>query len=74
MKPFWKSKVLWFNLLAAGLTALEANFNLLQPIVPVDVYGTGVVVVSVVNAVLRILTAQPLTARKVGGTANRESR
>lgn len=59
-KPWWKSKTLWLNLIAAALIALEAQFTLLQPYLPGNVYAWFAVVLTVSNAVLRVITAAPL--------------
>ena len=34
VKPWWKSKTIWLNLISAALLALEAQFGLLQPYLP----------------------------------------
>lgn len=58
MKSWWQSKTLWFNALMVTLTAIEASFNLLQPALPVNVYGVVLFCVSVGNVILRFLTTQ----------------
>lgn len=60
-KPWWKSKTLWFNAIVAGLTALEASANLIQPYLPGNVYGYGLMLLTVGNGALRIVTTQGLT-------------
>lgn len=60
-KPWWKSKTLWFNAIIAGLTALEASANLIQPYLPGNVYGYGLMLLAVGNGALRIVTTQGLT-------------
>ncbi len=59
-KPWWQSKTLWLNLIAAALIALEAQFTLLQPYLPGNVYAWFAVVLTVANSVLRVITAAPL--------------
>lgn len=59
-KPWYCSKTLWFNLIAAALIALEAQFALLQPYLPGNVYAWVATVLTVGNAVLRVITAAPL--------------
>ena len=59
-KPWWKSKTLWVNAIAAGLTALEAGWGVLQPYLPVNFYLLMAVALPVVNAVLRVISAQAL--------------
>jgi hypothetical protein len=57
-KPWYKSRTLWFNALVAVLAALELSANLIQPYVPGNIYGYGMVVLTVGNAFLRFLTSQ----------------
>lgn len=60
-KPWWKSKTLWFNAAVAGLAALESGANMIQPYLPGNVYGYGLMLLTVGNAMLRIVTTQGLT-------------
>ena len=60
MKPWYKSKTLWFNTIVAALVALEASFSILQPLVPANVYAVLSVVLTVGNAALRVITTQAL--------------
>lgn len=60
-KPWWQSKTLWLNLVAAVLIALEAKFSLLQPYLPGNVYAWFAVFLPVANAVLRVVTSVPVT-------------
>lgn len=64
MKPWWKSRTLIFNALVAALAALEANAALIQPYVPGNVYGWGVLLLTAGNAVLRIVTSQGVALRE----------
>ena len=66
-KPWWKSRVLRLNAAAAALAALEANTGLLQPLLPVNFYEALVVALAVGNAVLRVITSQPIGVRKEAG-------
>lgn len=61
MKPWWKSRTLRFNAAVAALAALEASAGLIQPYVPGNVYGWALMLLTVGNAVLRIVTTQGLT-------------
>lgn len=63
-KPWWKSRVIWFNTFVAGLAALEMSANLIQPYVPGNVYGYGLMFLTAGNAMLRIITIQALTFKK----------
>lgn len=66
-KPWWKSRTLRLNAAAAALAALEANTGLLQPLLPVNFYEALVVALAVGNAVLRVITSQPIGVRKEAG-------
>lgn len=59
-KPWWQSKTLWFNAIVAGLAALQASANLIQPYLPGNVYGYGMLLLTVGNTALRIVTTQGL--------------
>lgn len=59
-KPWYCSKTLRFNLVAAALIALEAQFALLQPYLPGNVYAWVATALAVGNAVLRVVTVAPL--------------
>ena len=60
-KKWYKSRVLWFNVLLAGLAALEASANLIQPYVPGDIYGWGLMILTVGNAMMRIIGSRGLS-------------
>jgi hypothetical protein len=60
VKPWYHSRTLWFNLIAAALIALESRFALLQPYLPGNVYAWMATVLTVGNAILRVITAAPL--------------
>jgi hypothetical protein len=62
-KPWWQSKTLWFNAIVAGLAALEANAHLVQPYLPGNVYGWGMMLLTCGNAVLRLVTAQGVSLK-----------
>ena len=65
-KPWWHSKTLWLNAVAAALVALEAGTGVLQPFVPVNVYAALAVGLPVLNAALRILTTQGVSLKVRG--------
>jgi len=58
MKPWYLSKTLIVNALAAGLMAFEAVTGLLQPHLPANLYVLLAVGLPVINAVLRVVTTQ----------------
>lgn len=60
-KPWWQSKTLWVNAIAAALTALEAGTGVLQLYLPVNFYAVMAVGLPVVNAVLRVVTTTAVT-------------
>lgn len=68
-KPWWESRVLWFNALCAALAAAEAGFGLLQPLLPVSAYAVLAFVLAVGNAVLRVVTSSQLQWRTPGAGA-----
>lgn len=75
-KPWYLSKTLWFNAVVASLAALEAVAGVLQPLVPGNVYAYGLVVLTMGNAVLRVITSEGLDftpARSVSNLANGEA-
>ena len=59
-KPWWRSRVLRFNAALAVLGALDASTGALQALLPVDVWHALTVALAVGNALLRVLTTQPL--------------
>lgn len=61
MKCWYKSKTIILNAAIAGLVALEASSGMLQPYLPANFYVIVAVGLPVVNAVLRVLTTQPIT-------------
>jgi hypothetical protein len=60
MKQWYKSKTLWFNLIIAGLAALEASFSFLQPIIPETYYGILITILTIGNALLRVISTKTL--------------
>ncbi len=59
-KLWWQSKTIWLNLLSALLIALELKLNLLQPLLPSNVYAWLAVAITVANSVLRVVTSAPI--------------
>ncbi len=68
-KPFHQSKTLWLNMAGAALIALEAQFSVLQPFLPGNVYAYIATFLTVANAVLRVVTSAPVS---FGGGGNNE--
>lgn len=63
MKRWWKSRTLWFNAIVAALAALEGSAHLVQPYVPGNIYAWALMLLTVGNAGLRIVTTQGLALR-----------
>ncbi len=61
MKPWYQSKTLIVNMLAAALVALEAGTGMLQPHIPLDFWTSLAVGLPIINAMLRVITTQGLT-------------
>lgn len=59
-KPWWQSRTLRLNAAAAALIALEAQFSLLQPYLPGNVYAWLAVGLTMANAALRVITVVPI--------------
>lgn len=61
-KPIWQSKVFWFNALAlVVLVAGAFGFAGFTPDTKLAEYGA--VVVTIINLILRFVTAQPVTIK-----------
>ena len=59
-KKWWKSKTLWFNVLVAVGTAIEASLSVVQGEFDPKVYLAIVGLVAGVNVVLRVISTQEL--------------
>lgn len=55
-----KSKTIQFALLLAILGVVEANFNIFQQYLPPESYGIALTIVSIIVAILRVITTLPL--------------
>jgi len=60
MKNMRQSRTMWFSLALVVFGALEAGFPYLQNIIDPAYYGSILVVIGVIVAVLRFLTTGPL--------------
>ena len=70
VKPWWRSKTIWFNALTALLMAIDvaaANLGLLQPLVPPKYWPLVVAAVTLGNLWLRAITNYRVSLRS-GGT------
>lgn len=70
-KPWYKSKIIWFNAACAALTALEASMNLIQPYIQGNIYGWTLLFVTMINAFLRIITTQAIIKPQVNSLFKR---
>jgi hypothetical protein len=59
-KPFWQSKTLWFNLIAAAFVFADQNMVMAQKLMGPEAYLYFMAVVTAGNAFLRVITAKPL--------------
>ena len=57
----WKSRTIMFNLFIAFFASLEGIYQVLQPYLPGNVFAWITVILTVGNAILRVLTTQPLS-------------
>lgn len=63
MKPWYKSKTIWLNAVAAALAVVELNFHLLQPSIPPGVYVTAAGVLAFANVLLRAVTTTGISLK-----------
>lgn len=63
MKPWYKSRTLRFNAFCAALAAFEGVSGLLQPHLPINLYTALSIALPIGNAVLRVITTQPIGER-----------
>jgi len=66
-KPWWASRVLWVNVVAAMLSAVEAATGTLQATVGASApvfWACVTVTLTAINAGLRIITSQALSLRR----------
>lgn len=59
-KPWWQSRTLLVNAVALAMVGIESQLQVLQPLLPANVYALAAVALPVVNMLLRTITVQPL--------------
>lgn len=59
-KPWYKSKVVWFNAASAALVAIEASIHVMQDLLGPSAYLGMVGVIAAGNVILRTMTTQGL--------------
>lgn len=64
MKPWWQSKTLIINAIAAALVALEAGTGMLKPYLPDNFYVMVAVGLPIINSIMRVVTTQGLNLGK----------
>ena len=57
VKPWYRSRTLWFNAIALALAAAELQLNVLRGVLPGGVYAWLAFVLPVGNAALRFVTS-----------------
>ena len=53
-KPWYQSRQLLINMVLIGLAAAESQLNILQPLLPVNIYTVLTFALPVVNMMLRV--------------------
>lgn len=59
-KPWWRSRMLAFNAVALALAIAEDRLQLLQPVLPVNVWAVLAFALPVINGALRMVTTTSL--------------
>ena len=60
IKGAMHSRTMWFSLALVVVGALYDNFSYLQNVINAKYYGTILVIIGIICAVLRFYTTQPL--------------
>jgi hypothetical protein len=60
MKKMQKSKTMWFSLFLVIFGAIFDNFSYLQNVIDQKYYGTLLVAIGIVVAILRFITTGPI--------------
>lgn len=60
IKPWYKSKTIRTNILAAVLVAVEAKFQVFKPMLGEHTYELALFTLTMVNVALRVITTQPV--------------
>ena len=59
-KPMWKSRTMWFSLSLVIIGSIYDNFSYLQNVINPKYYGTLLILIGIICAVLRFITIQPM--------------
>lgn len=60
MKPWWRSRLLWANFIAAALTVVEANTGIVKEAMGPTGYLLAMVALTGINAILRFDTSKAI--------------
>ncbi|HAF44679.1 MAG TPA: hypothetical protein DCK83_07005 [Gallionellaceae bacterium] len=60
LKPWYKSRTLWVNLLSAIGIVLEVKYEAIKPLVSPEIYQWLAILIPVANTALRVVTTAPL--------------
>ena len=63
-KPWWHSRTIWANLAVLLLAGVETQLQVVQPLLPVNVYTLLAFALPLANLVLRTLTQQAISVGK----------
>ena len=64
-KPWYKSKLFWFNVLSGVAAIVVANFNLIQEMVNPKYYLALIGLVNGINIGLRFITTSPVYVKQL---------
>lgn len=65
VKPWWQSKVIWFNLFVVGASLITNATPALEQYMSPESYGLLTSIVGVINALLRLSTSQAIVKKAV---------
>ena len=65
VKPWWQSKVIWFNLFVVGASLITNATPALEQYMTPENYGLLTSIVGVINALLRLSTSQAIVKKAV---------
>lgn len=68
-KPWWTSRTLIVNAVVLALLMAESHLQMLQPVLPVNVYTVAAFVLPIVNAALRLVTTTSIAGPQAAGVA-----
>lgn len=63
-KSWLKSKTIWVNAIIASLAIVEANTQLLQSVLPTNIYVIVAIVLPIINIFLRTITTEAIVSKK----------